>query len=133
MPSIAHPTPGTAMAKRRWHLTDELVTEKLMVAQAHASMRALASSPNLSGRLRTECARLALHLGRLGRDLAAFAQQVAPTGPDGEAWQGGQGLHTLLQQAIVYLPSKSPSPEQWTEDVQALRYPTNGAAPESRP
>ena len=54
--------------------------------------------------------------------------KVAPVAPDGEALQG-QGLHALLQQTIVYLPSKSPSPEQWQKDVEALRYPTNGTMP----
>jgi len=58
--------------------------------------------------------------------------KVAPVSPEGEALQG-QGLHALLQQAIVYLPSKAPTAEQWQQDVAALRYPTNGAAPEPRP
>jgi hypothetical protein len=58
--------------------------------------------------------------------------KVAPTGEGGEA-RGGEGLTLLLQQATVYLPSKSPSPEQWQKDVEALRYPTNGALPEPRP
>jgi hypothetical protein len=59
-------------------------------------------------------------------------QKVAVTDPEGEASRG-EGLHALLQQAVIMLPSKSPSPEQWQEDVAALRYPTNRAGSEPRP
>ena len=52
--------------------------------------------------------------------------KVAPVTPDGEALQGG-GLSVLLHQAIIALPSKSPSPEQWAEDVAALRERAHGA------
>jgi hypothetical protein len=41
-------------------------------------------------------------------------RKVALTTPDGEApWE----------LSVVYLPAKSPSPEQWALDVQALRAP----------
>ena len=55
--------------------------------------------------------------------------KVAPVAADGSALQG-QGLSLLLQQArVIALPSKSPSPEQWQKDVEALKYPTNGTPP----
>jgi hypothetical protein len=57
--------------------------------------------------------------------------KVAPVSPEGEALQG-TGLHALLQQAVIYLPSKSPSPEQWQEDVAALRSPVNRTGPPAR-
>jgi hypothetical protein len=50
-------------------------------------------------------------------------QKAALTSPDGaRPWE-----------PVIYLPSKSPSPEQWQHDVRALRYPANGMAPQARP
>ena len=52
--------------------------------------------------------------------------KMVPGSPEGEALQG-QGLSLLVQQAqVIMLPSKSPSPEQWQKDVEALKSPTNG-------
>jgi hypothetical protein len=72
------------MARRKWHLTDPLVAERLLVAQAHAALRALAVNVALPGRLRTEAAHIALRLGRLGRDLAMEARRLPPTEPTPE-------------------------------------------------
>jgi hypothetical protein len=65
-------------------------------------------------------------------------QKVAPVSADGAPLQG-EGLASLLAAAVIALPSKSPSPEQWQQDVARLGYHPhpNGtpppAAPEPRP
>ena len=99
--------------------------ERLALAEGRAAIRWLAKIEKAAqeGDWRAAAYKLERRWPEIyGRTLT----NVAPTSPDGEALQGG-GLSVLLQQAIIALPSKSPSPEQWAEDVAALRERAHGA------